>query len=277
MPESTLVTLISAPFRPGQKEANLAVVDFLLAQQSSQRPDLVVFPEANLTGGFWKDGERDYQKLSEVVPSGPSCERVGKMARKHGVVVCCGIVEQDAGRLFVTHFLCGPDGYLGKQRKLFATKPGLAGPFSPGGELNLFQIRGRASVVLACADILLPEGSILPQLAGASLVISPVDAFNGEQDEFVRRVLSARAMDAQVPIVASFGHQEKNVGESLLAAMAVGANGEVLDAATRAVSQTVAIRVAIAAAPIQPVWGGFLARKEILAGLLGVGRQKPHR
>ena len=64
------VALVSGPLVPGRKDANLSMMARALGDQAAGS-DLVIFAEANINGGFWKDGESDYPRLAEGVPRWP--------------------------------------------------------------------------------------------------------------------------------------------------------------------------------------------------------------
>ena len=66
---------------------------------------------------------RRYWESSIDVP-GPAVDRLGAIAREHGVHLVVGVIERDGGTLYCTALFFGPDGaLLGKHRKLMPTAP----------------------------------------------------------------------------------------------------------------------------------------------------------
>lgn len=222
MKSDVVVATVSGPLVCGDKDANLATMERALEGPAAEA-DLVVYSEANINGGFWKDGEKDYPCLAESVPDGPSCRRAIDMARRHRKTICCGLLERAEGKLFITHLLCGPDGLVGVQRKLY-TEPG--GAFASGERVNVLECLGQRCLILACADILLPEGPIVAALQRPSLVLAPTDCLHVSQEGLIRRLLPVRAMDAGAAVLAAFGHDGTRKDRRVLAGAMVRANGQ---------------------------------------------------
>ena len=65
-------------------------------------------------------------ELAEPVPDGPSVTRLVQIANRHRLVVCAGLSETERDIVYNAQVLVGPDGYIGKQRKLPGESPRLA-------------------------------------------------------------------------------------------------------------------------------------------------------
>src|SRR3954468_5765625 len=118
------------------RERTLGRVGSLAAEASGQGAQLIVFPEAFVSGyprGLdfgarvgsrtpeGRDWFRRYWDSSVDVP-GPATESLGAAARDAGVYLVVGVVERDGGGLFCPALFFGPDGaLLGKHRKLMPT------------------------------------------------------------------------------------------------------------------------------------------------------------
>ena len=250
------------------KFANLAKIEQSLAK-SQVKTDLFVFPEANIIGGFWEGGEEDYLRLAEKIPEGYSCQKISELTIKYKTTICCGIIEKYDGKYFVTHFLCGPKGYIGKQRKLYPNNPGKKdGYFSSGNTLHIFELFGNRCQILACADILLPEGSILSGLENIPLIISPLDCFGQEQREIIKQLIRVRAMDSCANIVVAFGHGQNTQGKQLLAGLAIDTRGDVLAYHSRDAHKDKIVRIELSLKEPKQVWGGIPARSHVLLKFL---------
>jgi nitrilase len=117
-------------------EATLDKAARLTAEAAAPGADLVVFPEAFVScyprgitfgatvGARTAEGRawfRRYWESSVDVP-GPATDRLGAIAREHGVHLVAGVIERDGGTLYCTAVFVGPDGaLLGKHRKLMPT------------------------------------------------------------------------------------------------------------------------------------------------------------
>jgi len=113
-----------------QKLADLA------AAAARKGAELVVFPEA-FVGGYPKghdfgvtlgvrspEGRDEFRRYFEsaVELPGPATERIGSVARDHGIHLVVGLVEREGGTLYCTAAIFGRDGsLLGKHRKLVPT------------------------------------------------------------------------------------------------------------------------------------------------------------
>lgn len=117
-------------------EATLAKVGDLLGKAARLGAQLVVFPEAFVSGypigldfgarvGFrLPDGREDFRRYHEssVEVPGPATEALGQAAKTAGVHMVIGVIERDGGTLYCTALSFGPKGeLLGKHRKLMPT------------------------------------------------------------------------------------------------------------------------------------------------------------
>jgi 5-aminopentanamidase len=133
--------------------------------------DLVVFPEAALTGYVFGD-------LSEAIPvtesiPGPSTEVIAEVCRKLDVHAVVGLLEKDAGRYYNASVLTGPAGLIAKYRKLHLPYLGVDRFLSPGDippavhETSL----GRIGLSI-CYDLDFPEYARVLALMGAQIIVT---------------------------------------------------------------------------------------------------------
>ena len=116
-------------------EAGLEKVARLAADAAVRGAQLVVFPEAFLSGypkgitfgtvigdrtGEGREHFRRYFELSVDVP-GPAVDRLVGIAAEHSIHMVVPVVERDGGTLYCTALFFAPSGYLGKHRKLMPT------------------------------------------------------------------------------------------------------------------------------------------------------------
>ncbi|MFN8493104.1 MAG: carbon-nitrogen hydrolase family protein [Caldilineaceae bacterium] len=107
-----------------------------LAEAAQQQAQIVVFPEAFLSGypkgndfgarvGMRAPAGRElFQRYwaSAVDVPGPITQLLGEAARQHEVYLVIGVIERDGGTLYCTVLFFAPDGaLLGKHRKVMPT------------------------------------------------------------------------------------------------------------------------------------------------------------
>jgi len=132
---STLrVAAVQASYVLMDCEATIERVAELTAQAVERGAEFVVFPEAFVPGTpiwidtqpIW-DGDDDWFRLlaeNAVVIPGPATERLGAIAREHGVWLVVGVEERDqhGSTIYDTLLYFSPDGTLAERhRKLMPT------------------------------------------------------------------------------------------------------------------------------------------------------------
>ncbi|HAI47706.1 MAG TPA: acyltransferase, partial [Stenotrophomonas sp.] len=103
----------------GDAEANLAVIEARVAEAAAQGAKLILLQELHNGAYFCQHESVDEFDLAEPIP-GPSTERLGALARKHGVVIVGSLFERRAAGLYHnTAVVFEKDGtLLGKYRKM---------------------------------------------------------------------------------------------------------------------------------------------------------------
>jgi len=93
------------------KEANLSLIAEGTAEAGRAGAELVVFPEAALTGLTNNDDPEHDLPLGEPIP-GPACDRLAAIARNTRVWLALGILERDGRKLYDSALLFSPGGDL---------------------------------------------------------------------------------------------------------------------------------------------------------------------
>lgn len=97
-------------------DSRLARIDVLLREAASRGAKVAVLPELALTGyelGAWNF------EIAEPVPGGPATAGLAELARAHDLIVIAGLSERgEDGEVYNTMACVGPDGFLGRYRKL---------------------------------------------------------------------------------------------------------------------------------------------------------------
>ena len=214
----------------GDADANLAVIEDRVAEAAKQGAKLVLLQELHNGPYFCQHESVDEFDLAERIP-GPSTERLGKLAKQHGVGLVSSLFQNRATGLYHnTAVVFDADGSTaGKYRKMhIPDDPGFYEKFyfTPG-DLGFEPIDtsvGRLGV-LVCWDQWYPEGARLMALAGADLLLYPTAIGwdpDDEQEEKDRQrdawVLSHRghAVANGLPVLSCnrVGHEASPLGAS---------------------------------------------------------------
>ncbi len=147
------------------REATLERVAHWTAKAASDGAQLVVFPEAFVSGyprgldfgavigARTAAGREDYRRYwsSSVDVPGPAVDVMAAIARQHRVMLVIGVIEREGGTLYCSVLFFAPDGaYLGKHRKLMPTaSERLVWGYGDGSTLPVFDTPvGRIGAVI---------------------------------------------------------------------------------------------------------------------------------
>jgi predicted amidohydrolase len=177
------------------KEANLSKYFAFIDQAKKADAKLIVFPEQSLQGYLHslidlRLDTLDYQYANaEVVPDGPSTQKLIKKAKETGMYIIYGMTERDAcdySKLYNTMVLVGPEGFVGKYRKVHQPADELH-IYVGGKEFPVFNTAIGKIVMLICYDKAFPESSRELAVQGAELLIMstawPFENPDGDQNK----------------------------------------------------------------------------------------------
>ncbi len=190
---------------------------------------VICFPEMNITG---YSNDKDMKDVAEPV-AGPATRNLLHLAESEKIVILAGIVERDEkGRIFASHLVVKPDGFVGVYRKLHIAPPERA-LYTPGNKIPLFDAGGVKFGIQLCYDAHFPELSTCMAVKGADMIFIPHASPKGTPEEKYRswmRHLPARAYDNSLFIIAcnQTGENEKGL-EFPGIAVILGPSGEVID------------------------------------------------
>ncbi|MEZ6114053.1 MAG: nitrilase-related carbon-nitrogen hydrolase [Pirellulaceae bacterium] len=152
----------------GEQSRMLDAIDGWCRKAADAGAELVLFPELLLHGhcapNTWE--------LAEEVPDGPSVARLSAIAREYRLTLSVGLSEKQRDIVYNTQVLVGPDGYIGKQRKLHPSRDEVL-YYKGGRELPVFDI-GKCKVgMIICYDNQFPEPARILALRGADVLLMP--------------------------------------------------------------------------------------------------------
>lgn len=163
-----LAACASAPERPdavrvaacqilvdGDREAAFGRIEAALAEAAAAGADLAVFPEACLFGWVAPTAH----DAADPIP-GPTTERLGALAREHGLMLLVGLAEKDGDALHNAAVLIDRDGaLLLKHRKTNVLAELMDPPYTPAPDAagSVAETRLGRIGVLICADTFVDE------------------------------------------------------------------------------------------------------------------------
>ncbi len=178
MKHKTLPVALIQDTNKGGAEENLANIELRVADAAKSGAKLVLLQELHNGPYFCQHESVDEFDNAETIP-GPSTERLGALAKQHGVVLVSSLFEKRAAGLYHnTAVVFDADGSTaGKYRKMhIPDDPGFYEKFyfTPGdmGFEPIDTSVGRLGV-LVCWDQWYPEGARLMALAGAEILLYP--------------------------------------------------------------------------------------------------------
>ncbi len=213
----------------GQVRRNFDAMVHWIKKSKNESADIICFPELNITG---YSNLQEIKKAAESVP-GPITRDLSNLAKFEGIAILAGIVEKDEkGRIFSSHLVIKPDGFVGAYRKLHIAPPEQK-IFTPGNTIPLFETSGVKFGIQLCYDAHFPELSTQMAINGADLIFIPHASPRGTPEEKYRswmRHLTARAFDNSLFVVAcnQTGENGKGLHFPGIAAI-IGPSGDVIE------------------------------------------------
>ena len=178
--ESIIVASASVRNEIGQADLSIEHMKRWIIKAREKSAELILFPELNVSGYIAAPIARE---IAETVP-GPSTEKIIKIAQEEDIFIAFGIIEEESGDLYCTHVLVGPDGYVGKQRKIHVPAQEQRA-WKAGNAIEVFDI-GRAKVGISiCRDSFFGEYTRTLYFKGAEVVLMPFTYYNVPRSEYL--------------------------------------------------------------------------------------------
>lgn len=93
-------------------ETNIVTIEEMAAEAVAAEADLLIFPEAVLTGLINNDNPSHDFQLAQPIP-GPATERLGAFCSRYRVWLGFGMLERQGSRIYDSAVLIRPDGSIG--------------------------------------------------------------------------------------------------------------------------------------------------------------------
>ncbi|AOF93329.1 nitrilase family protein [Sinorhizobium sp. RAC02] len=170
------VTIAAIQFEPvvGDRAGNLAAIERLVTRAASDGAEIVVLPELADSGYNFNDAD-EVAEMAGAVPGGESADALCRLAIEQSIHLVSGVAERDGDRFYNSAMICGPQGFIGKYRKLHLWNN--EHRYFEKGDLGLpvFDLPfGRVGIAI-CYDGWFPETFRKLALAGAELVCVPTN------------------------------------------------------------------------------------------------------
>jgi len=196
MKEKIKIALAQISCKRGDKAENTRKIEREVTEAKQQGAELVIFPELSVTGYTMRD---QIYELAETIP-GHSTTVIEKLAKKTGTYIVFGmpeLSEKTQATVYNTAVLVGPDGFIGKYRKMYLPTHSVFEEkryFRPGYQTPVFETELGKIGLIICYDIFFPEVSRLARLKGAQLIVC-ISASPSTRRTFFETLTVARAIE----------------------------------------------------------------------------------
>lgn len=176
---------VAVDSKPGDTSGNLTKISDWASRAKGVGAELVLFPELSLTGFIPNHPTGDHnewlrsalagaQAIAEPIAGAPVNQLVD-IAKSHELLLSAGMLEDAGNVLHNTQVLVGPEGVLGRWRKMHV--PMFELPFYNGGQgpAVIETQLGRIGCNI-CFDALMPESTRLLAVQNVEIVLFPFAA-----------------------------------------------------------------------------------------------------
>jgi predicted amidohydrolase len=168
----------SVQFNPILNERDHNIENLLLAvtEAAKNKAKLIVTPEMATTGYYYKDREA-IKEFVDTIP-GVTTEKFALVAKEYDTYIVIGMPEVDpeTDLYYNAAALIGPEGYIGKFRKLHQWEA--EEHWSVWGDLGIpvFETKIGKIAINICMDSIYFESARIPTINGADILIFPTNS-----------------------------------------------------------------------------------------------------
>ena len=219
-------------------ESNIQGILRQVAEAASAGADLVLFPEAAVTGLVNNDDPSHDLPLGQAIP-GPVTRRIAAEAARHSIYVALGILELDSGALYDSAVLFDPAGEIAMKYRRISR--GWHGPrcdpsvYRHGASIEQAPTPLGSTVFLICGDLF--DDSLVERVRNmhADYVLCPMsrcyDTLSYDQERWKRETkweYAERAASLRTAVLVVNSLAEPEVGGDFGGALVIGPTGEIL-------------------------------------------------
>lgn len=207
-------------------EATLNKTINLIKECSDMGVDLAVFPESfipcyprglsfgMIIGSRTMEGRQDFQRYydNSVAVPGPVIDRLAEESKKHNMYISIGVTEKNGngldGTLHCCNLIFGPEGYIGRHRKLkpTASERTVWGE-DDGSTLNVFDTEIGKMGSLICWEVYMPLARMALYKKGINLFLVPT----ADQRDVYQSTLRHIAFEGRCFVLMSNQYVEKSM------------------------------------------------------------------
>ena len=207
----------------GDTAHNIETVQRHLESQAKWSTDLVVFPEAALTGYCVSSRE----EADSIAIDRDALAPIYETCRVHNIACVVGFAEKEGGNLYNAATAIGPSGLLGHYRKIHIPCLGLDQHVQGGDDWCLFEWAGARIGILICFDLRIPEAARTLTLMGADVIALPTNWPHGAEVSAEYNTVS-RAAENRIFLAACNRVGKEHGFQFFGASSIIGIDGEVL-------------------------------------------------
>ncbi|MDR1953470.1 MAG: nitrilase family protein [Clostridiales Family XIII bacterium] len=168
------VAVVQMTCEMGEKEKNVQKTIDRISEAASNGAKLVVLPEM-ITSGYIFNTRDEIAEMAERIPGGDTVHKWEALAREKDVYIVAGIPEEDGGKFYNSAVLVGPDGFIGKFRKMHLWDEDKVW-YEPGDlGIPVFHTPIGRIAILICYDMWFFEMWRIAAMKGADIVCVPTN------------------------------------------------------------------------------------------------------
>jgi predicted amidohydrolase len=158
----------------GEVDRNLEHIERVVAEAAAAGAQLVVLPEAAVTGYVFENLDEALTVAQRAVAVAE--QRLANAAVGAGVALIVGTLEAEAREVFNTALIFTGDGRRFRYRKMHLPYLGVDRFATPGPDPpEVYELAGMRVGVLICYDLRFPEAARICALEGADLIALPTN------------------------------------------------------------------------------------------------------
>ena len=176
----------------------------MIQTAASDGADMIVFPECTIPGYYISPS---IDKCMEYIRNSEYLDSIGEIAAKNSVYIAMGCIREEAGKLFNSVIVFGPDGQIvakADKSNMWHIDRDL---FTPGKEYCVFDSPFGRIGVMICADARIPEIARILKLNGAQVIVDSANLVSNAPEKSLltnqqlQFIVATRAAENRIPIV----------------------------------------------------------------------------
>jgi N-carbamoylputrescine amidase len=173
--QANMVNVAALQFEPvlGEVEQNRAKLVELAVKAFEQQAQLIVAPECCVSGYVFNSQE-EAADCAESLPDGPTVQALAELTAKYEGYVVAGLVEKEGELLYNTAVLVGPEGFIGKYRKVHLWDVDKT-IYQAGNEFPVFDLPFGRLAISICYDGMFPEVTRIYAIKGVDIICHPTN------------------------------------------------------------------------------------------------------